>query len=375
MVRKKVKDTEEIQDGLIYDQILSFTNTFGDIEVRNFEDSVRFSEYIPIGLPHIDEKLDGGKGLPKGGIIEFYGLESSGKSHLALKICANAQKKYPEQIVVYYDLETALIPERCKFLGVDLNKNKFIVIDNNLNADVLFNQMIKMIEDYGKNISLVVLDSVTSLIPKDLYERENENRTTLLAQLLSKKLKILNTVANKNNVCVIFINQLRENINMQGGGYGVQTYTPGGKALKYYALCRLEIRKVSKSDNGIIFRDKEIIGHKSIAKIIKNKIGSPIGDDIFPVYYEDGVSVQDRLFWVGRELDHYEDKTKIIQMYMKKFTFNNHTYESEDAFKEAMIPDGFIDDLYETLLKSGYADGLTYDDIETAKKIWADDRA
>jgi len=370
MVKKK--NVENVEKSLIYDQIADITHEFGDVEVRNFEDEVmRFEYHIPTGLAKIDNKLENGKGLPCGGVIEVFGPESSGKSHLALKICANAQRKYPDKIVMYYDLEAALLPDRCRALGVDTSKNKFMVVDNALDAEALINQMVKVIEGVPGKISVIVLDSIASLIPKDLYEKEVDNRTTLLAALLSKKLKILNTIANKNNVGVIFINQLRENINMYGGGG--MTYTPGGRSLRHVALLRIEVKPVPKSKGGLVEKNGEVIGHKSIVKIIKNKLGSPIGEDVFSVYYSDDVTVQDRLFWLGRELDHYVEKTKIIGMHKGKFSFDDHIVEGEEEFKKAMFRDGFVDELFDAILHSGSADGLSKEEIEVAKKIFAEE--
>lgn len=370
MVRKKIslidknKDTETTDSNEdIFTTMKELALQYEDIEVSNFEDNIDFKYYILTGLKELDSKLSNGKGIPRGGLIEIYGPESSGKSHLALKICGYAQRMYPTQTVVYFDLEDSLLTDRLKFLGIDTDKNKFIKIENNLDAESIFNYMIKMIEKSNDKISLIVLDSVAALTPKEFYENDEEKRTALIPVLLSKKLKILNTLANKNNIALIFINQLRESMP-KGFTYPGQdlTYTPGGRALKHAALLRIKIERILSKEKGEIKIGDDVVGHKSKVKIVKNKLGSPIGEDLISIYYEE-ISIMARILMLGKNTRRSDD-TKIIYTHGDKIKYKDINVNSEIEFVKQLIDTNVIYDLYDDLYQVCDVDGISKEELE-----------
>ena len=217
-------------------------------------------EVIPTGCLSLDIALGIG-GLPRGRIIEIYGPESSGKTTVALHAIAQIQKT--GGIAAFVDAEHALDPTYAKKLGVDLDNLYVSQPDTGEQALDICDALVR-----SGAVDLIVIDSVAALTPKAEIEGEmGESHVGLQARLMSQALRKLTGIINKSKTCVIFINQLREKVGVM---FGNPETTTGGKALKFYASVRIDVRKADA------LKDSEgIMGNKTRAKIVKNKLAPP----------------------------------------------------------------------------------------------------
>ena len=290
-------------------------------------------EAIPTGALSLDMALGIG-GLPRGRIVEIYGPESSGKTTLALHVIAEAQKEGGD--VAFIDAEHALDPVYAKKLGVNIDE--LIVSQPDTGEQAL--EITECLVRSGA-LDVIVVDSVAALVPKAEIDGDmGDSHMGLQARLMSQALRKLAGVINKSKTVIIFINQLREKIGVM---FGNPETTTGGRALKFYASVRLDIRKID-----FIKQDGKVIGNRVRVKIVKNKVAPPFREAEFDIMYGEGISKIGNIFDMAVNLD-------IIEKSGSWFSYNgNRIGQGRENVKKYLLNNPEILDEVEKKVRDNF---------------------
>jgi len=314
--------------------IAQIEKNFGKGAIMRLGDDIPVNvEAIPTGSLALDLALGIG-GVPRGRIIEIYGPESCGKTTLALHIVASAQKSGGE--AAYIDVEHALEPAYARALGVDIDNLLISQPDTGEQALEITEQLVR-----SGALDVVVIDSVAALLPRSELEGEmGDSSVGVVARLMSQALRKLAGVVSKTNCIVVFINQLREKIGVM---YGNPETTPGGRALKYFSSVRIDMRRTETLKSG-----GEMVGNRTRAKVIKNKVAPPFREAEFDIIYGEGISKIGEIADLGVKLE-------IIDKAGAWFTVGEQRIQGRDGLKTYLKENPEIcDQIEEEIRKNAY---------------------
>jgi len=294
------------RDEMIKQAISNLERKYGKGVVMPFGKGLAISdvEVIKTGSILLNIALGVG-GLPRGRIIEIFGPEASGKTTLALHAIAEAQKK--GGLAVFVDAEHALDPTYAQKIGVQTDK---LLLAQPTTAEEAIDIVDALTRSGG--IDIIVLDSVAALVPKaELDGGIDEASIGLQARMMSQALRIITGYISKTKTVVVFVNQLREKIRM-GFGYGPTETTPGGRALKFYASIRIDVRRKAYINQG-----NETIGAQTVVKVVKNKLAPPFKSAEIDLFYGEGISRESEIFALG-------ERAKVIKKSGSWYSFGDY---------------------------------------------------
>ena len=312
--------------------LASIEKQFGKGAIMRMSDNLEPQniEVCPTGSLSLDLALGIG-GVPRGRIVEIYGPESSGKTTLALHILASAQKTGGE--VAFIDVEHALEPAYARALGVDIDSLLISQPDTGEQALEITEQLVR-----SGALDVVVVDSVAALLPRSELEGEmGESSVGVIARLMSQALRKLAGTVSRTNCIVVFINQLREKIGVM---YGNPETTPGGRALKYFSSVRIDVRRIETLKVG-----GEMIGNRTRAKIVKNKVAPPFKEAEFDIIYGEGISKIGEIVDLGVKLD-------LIDKAGAWYTYGDVRVQGRDSMKEFLREHPDVSDQIEAEIRA-----------------------
>ena len=291
-------------------------------------------EAIPTGALSLDIALGIG-GIPRGRIIEVFGPESSGKTTLALHVIAEAQKM--GGVAAFIDAEHALDPVYAKHLGVDIDNLIVSQPDTGEQALEIAEALVR-----SGALDIIVVDSVAALVPKAEIDGDmGDAHVGLQARLMSQALRKLAGVINKSKCVIVFINQLREKVGVM---FGNPETTPGGRALKFYASVRLDIRRIEA-----IKQEGEVVGNRTRVKVVKNKVAPPFREAEFDIVYGKGISKEGNLLDIAVNLD-------IIEKSGSWFSYNGDRIgQGRENVKTYLMDNPKIAEEVEKKIRDNYA--------------------
>ncbi len=286
---KKIETSNDDKDKALEQVMAEIEKQFGKGAIMKLGSEEHMEiETTPSGSLSLDIALGVG-GFPKGRIIEVYGPESSGKTTIALQAVAEVQKKGGR--AAFIDAEHALDPVYAKNLGVNIEELLLSQPDTGEQALEICEALVR-----SNAVSIVVIDSVAALVPQAEIEGEmGDSHVGLQARLMSQALRKLGGIINKTNTTAIFINQLREKVGVM---FGNPETTPGGRALKFYASVRLDVRRGEQIKVG-----DSVIGNRTTIKVVKNKVAPPFKVAAVDIMYGEGVSREGELIDIAAELE------------------------------------------------------------------------
>ena len=307
---------------------------FGKGAIMRLGDDIPVNvEAISTGSLSLDLALGIG-GVPRGRIVEVYGPESCGKTTLALHILASAQKLGGD--VAFIDVEHALEPAYARALGVNIDELLISQPDTGEQALEITEQLVR-----SGAIDCVVVDSVAALLPRSELEGEmGDSSVGVVARLMSQALRKLAGIVSKTNCVVVFINQLREKIGVM---YGNPETTPGGRALKDFSSVRIDMRRIETLKSG-----SEVIGNRTRAKVVKNKVAPPFKEADFDIIYGEGISKVGEIIDLGVKLD-------LIEKGGAWFTVNGNRIQGRDNVRQFLLENPDVaDDIEQKIRDNAY---------------------